>query len=71
VFKHPSLLFLTLLGLSAIAVWGFLAGVLLRDLGAAGLPALAPAALAVYLTVAGRGRARGGRAGRAGLGKSY
>jgi uncharacterized membrane protein len=55
VSKHPSLFFLTLLGLSAIAVWGFLAGVLLRDLGMAGLPALAllVLALAVYLVVAG------------------
>jgi uncharacterized membrane protein len=52
----PSLFFLTLLGVSAVAVWGFLAGVLLRDLGAAGLPALAPAALALYLAVAGRRR---------------
>jgi uncharacterized membrane protein len=56
--KHLSLLFLTLLGLSAIAVWGFLAGVLLRDLGVAGLPALVLLALAVYLAVAGAGRAR-------------
>jgi hypothetical protein len=41
-------------GFSAAAVWGFLAGVLLRDLGVIGLPALAPLALAVYLAVAGR-----------------
>jgi len=55
-----SLFFLTTLGVSATVVWGFLAGVLLRDLGVAGLPALAPAILAVYLVVAGsrRGRAR-------------
>jgi hypothetical protein len=53
-------------GFSAVAVWGFLAGALLRDLGVIGLPALAPLALAVYLAVVGRGRARGERAGRAG-----
>jgi hypothetical protein len=53
----------TLSGLSATAVWSLLAGMLLRDLGAAGLPVLAPLALAVYLAVAG--------AGRAGRGKSY
>jgi hypothetical protein len=45
----------TLSGFSAVAVWGFLAGVLLRDPGVVGLPALAPAALAVYLAVAGAG----------------
>ncbi len=44
-------------GFSATAAWGFLAGVLLRDLGVMGLPALAPLALAVYLAVAGAGRA--------------
>jgi hypothetical protein len=44
-------------GFSATAVWGFLAGVLLGDLGVVGLPALAPTALAVYLAVAGAGRA--------------
>jgi hypothetical protein len=57
--KNPTLalLFLTLLGASAVAVWGFLAGLLLRDLGVIGLPALAPLALAVYLAVAGAGRA--------------
>ncbi len=44
-------------GFSATAVWGFLAGALLRDLGVIGLPALAPLALAVYLAVAGSGRA--------------
>jgi hypothetical protein len=55
--KNPSgafALLRTLSGLSATAVWGFLAGVLLRDLGVTGLPALAPLALAVYLAVAGR-----------------
>ena len=45
----------TLSGFSAVAVWGFLAGTLLRDPGVVGLPALAPAALAVYLAVAGAG----------------
>jgi uncharacterized membrane protein len=58
-----SLFFLTTLGVSAIAVWGFLAGVLLRDFGVAGLPALAPAILAVYLAVAGK--RTGARRGRA------
>jgi hypothetical protein len=53
--KNPTLALLhALSGFSATAVWGFLAGVLLRDLGAAGLPALAPLALAVYLAVARR-----------------
>jgi hypothetical protein len=53
--KNPTLALLhTLSGFSATAVWGFLAGVLLRDLGVIGLPALAPLALAVCLAVAGR-----------------
>ena len=60
--KNPSgalALLRALSGFSVVAVWGFLAGVLLRDLGVVGLPALAPVALAVYLAVAGAGRGAG------------
>ena len=60
--KNPSgalALLRTLSGFSATAVWGFLAGTLLRDLGTVGMPALAPLALAVYLAVARAGRRAG------------